>query len=136
MGVPERPHTEEVAAEAEPMDTHHPSQPRSASTTQAGEEALGRGAWEEARVCFEAALKDEETPEALEGLGGAAEALQDAGRVFRGFLDGKLSRERAIEAACYAAYGTFEPDEGIGKIGMVVEDLRYLLAADKERATP
>ncbi|MCI0622063.1 MAG: hypothetical protein L0387_10410 [Acidobacteria bacterium] len=43
----------------------------------AGREALARGAWEEARACFEAALSHEETPEALEGLGWAAAWLED-----------------------------------------------------------
>jgi hypothetical protein len=40
---------------------------------------LGRGAWKEARARFEAALKGEVTPEALEGLGGAAWWLEDVG---------------------------------------------------------
>ena len=43
-----------------------------------GREALARGAWAEARRAFEAALVDEETPEALEGLGLAAWWLDDA----------------------------------------------------------
>jgi LuxR family maltose regulon positive regulatory protein len=38
----------------------------------AGDEALGRGAWNEARGAFEAALRIRQTPEALEGLGIAA----------------------------------------------------------------
>jgi hypothetical protein len=37
-----------------------------------GREALGGGAWAEARAHFEAAVADEESPEALEGLGVAA----------------------------------------------------------------
>jgi LuxR family transcriptional regulator, maltose regulon positive regulatory protein len=41
-------------------------------------QALDRGAWEEARRRFEAALTEEETPEALEGLGAAAWWLEDA----------------------------------------------------------
>jgi hypothetical protein len=52
------PSTEEVAAEAEPMDTHHPSQSRSAATIQAGQEALAPEAWEEARFAFERALQE------------------------------------------------------------------------------
>ncbi len=44
----------------------------------AGQEALARGAWEEARACFEAALTQQETPEALEGLGMAAWWCDDA----------------------------------------------------------
>jgi ATP/maltotriose-dependent transcriptional regulator MalT len=54
----------------------------------AGGAALRRGAWGEARECFEAALEDGESPEALEGLGTAAEWLVDAATLF-------ASRERA-----------------------------------------
>jgi DNA-binding NarL/FixJ family response regulator len=43
-----------------------------------GQEALARGAWEEARTCFEAALSQQTTPEALEGLGMAAWWQDDA----------------------------------------------------------
>jgi LuxR family transcriptional regulator, maltose regulon positive regulatory protein len=54
----------------------------------AGAEALLRGAWAEARASFEAVLEDGESPEALEGLGTAAEWLVDAPTLF-------ASRERA-----------------------------------------
>ncbi|HEY6100834.1 MAG TPA: hypothetical protein VIW03_15460, partial [Anaeromyxobacter sp.] len=54
--------------------------------------ALARGAWELAREAFERALAEEETPEALEGLGLAAWWLDRGDRVFE-------SRERA-----YALY--------------------------------
>jgi ATP/maltotriose-dependent transcriptional regulator MalT len=57
----------------------------------AGREALARGAWGEARACFEAALRDEETPEALEGLGMAAWWLDDAAATFD-------AREKAYQA--------------------------------------
>lgn len=43
-----------------------------------GQEALARGAWTEARACFEAALIQQETPETLEGLGMAAWWQDDA----------------------------------------------------------
>jgi LuxR family maltose regulon positive regulatory protein len=49
---------------------------------RAGGEALLRGAWSEARACFEAVLVDGESPEALEGLGTAAEWLVDADTLF------------------------------------------------------
>lgn len=39
--------------------------------------ALARGAWEEARACFEAAVQQHAAPEALEGLATAAEWLDD-----------------------------------------------------------
>ena len=53
-----------------------------------GSEALRRGAWGEAREQFEAALGERETPEALEGLGMAAQWLVDRETVF-------VARERA-----------------------------------------
>jgi hypothetical protein len=43
-----------------------------------GHAALARGAWEDARDCFERAIAREETAEALEGLGLAAYWLDDA----------------------------------------------------------
>jgi DNA-binding CsgD family transcriptional regulator len=54
----------------------------------AGDEALARGAWEEARAAFEKALHIREVAEALEGLGTAAWWLDQADLVFD-------SRERA-----------------------------------------
>jgi len=59
-----------------------PTQPRSAASIEAGYEALTQGAWERARACFEAALEEEVTPEALEGLSWSAWWLDDAGAVF------------------------------------------------------
>jgi ATP/maltotriose-dependent transcriptional regulator MalT len=59
-----------------------PKHPRLVASIEAGHEALARGAWEEARVRFEAALEEEETPEALEGLSWSAWWLDDAGAVF------------------------------------------------------
>src|SRR5207245_1513148 len=47
-----------------------------------GDEALSRGAWNEARSAFESALAVGETPEALEGLGTAAWWLDLADIVF------------------------------------------------------
>lgn len=66
-----------------------PTQPRSAASLEAGHEALARGAWKEARARFEAALAEEETPEALEGLSWSAWWLDDAEAVFD-------ARERAF----------------------------------------
>ena len=57
------------------MDTQDPTQPT--ATIEAGLEALGQGAWEEARSAFEGALQADESPEALEGLGMAAWWLED-----------------------------------------------------------
>jgi hypothetical protein len=57
-----------------------------------GDEALARGAWEEARIKFHRALARAETPEAFEGLGMAAWWLDDVAttfdarsRAFRGY---------------------------------------------------
>jgi len=47
-----------------------------------GEEALHRGAWQEASEAFESSLRDGESPEALEGLGLAAWWLDHADAVF------------------------------------------------------
>jgi DNA-binding NarL/FixJ family response regulator len=57
-------------------------QPRSAASIEAGRQYLAQAAWEEARACFEAALEEEETPEALEGLSWSAWWLDDAPAVF------------------------------------------------------
>ncbi|HKF45631.1 MAG TPA: LuxR C-terminal-related transcriptional regulator [Thermoanaerobaculia bacterium] len=59
---------------------------------EAGHEALARGAWEFARKAFERALAQEESPEALEGLGLASWWLDRGETVFE-------ARERA-----YALY--------------------------------
>jgi DNA-binding CsgD family transcriptional regulator len=59
-----------------------------ADEVRSGRDALGRGAWTEARCAFESALAAEETPEALEGFALAAWWVDDAGAVFE-------SRERA-----------------------------------------
>ena len=62
--------------------------PKQSDLLDAGQAALGRAAWQEARGLFETALAAEETPEALEGLGAAAWWLSDAAAVF-------AARERA-----------------------------------------
>ena len=61
------------------MDTHDPPQSPPAATIEAAMEALGRGAWEEARSAFERSLRADESPEALEGLATAAWWLEDDG---------------------------------------------------------
>ena len=55
-----------------------------------GDEPLSRGAWADARGAFEAALRERESPEALEGLALAAWWLDDADAVFE-------CRERAYQ---------------------------------------
>ena len=77
------------------MDTNHPSQRPSASTIEAGQEALARGWWEEARAAFERVLhasEPEVSAEILSGLAGALwwlgeirEALELWERAYSGF---------------------------------------------------
>jgi ATP/maltotriose-dependent transcriptional regulator MalT len=55
---------------------------RQTDDTQAGHEALARGAWADARAHFAAALAHAETPEALEGFGMAAWWLTDSDAYF------------------------------------------------------
>jgi DNA-binding NarL/FixJ family response regulator len=47
-----------------------------------GRDALARGAWEEAREAFEAAVRQQRSAESLEGLGDACWWLNDASHVF------------------------------------------------------
>jgi hypothetical protein len=64
------------------------SEPSPIDPLTTGQEALACGAWEEARLAFEAALTQQETPEALEGLDMAAWWRDDAAVTF-------AARERA-----------------------------------------
>ena len=65
-----------------------------------GREALARGAWEEARGAFDAALRQTRSPEALEGLGSACWWLGDAAGVFEAREEAyRLYRERGDRAA-------------------------------------
>src|SRR5688500_9316644 len=68
------------------------TQPQTArAAVAAGSEALRRGAWDEARELFEAALRAEESGRAWEGLGWAGWWLHDADVTIR-------ARERAYRA--------------------------------------
>jgi LuxR family transcriptional regulator, maltose regulon positive regulatory protein len=81
--------------------------PGSDDALHAGQEALERGAWEEARACFERALASAETPEALEGLSWGCWWLDDPEALFdareRAY---RLYRERgdAADAARMATW--------------------------------
>src|SRR5438132_10083300 len=75
-----------------------------------GDEALARGAWTDAREAFDAALRVQETPEALEGLGIAAWWLDLADvvfdsreRAYRLFLD-RGDRAAAARVAVWLAW--------------------------------
>lgn len=72
----------------------------------AGWAALGRGAWEEARVSFEAAVSASATAEALEGLGWAAWWGNDAAVTFD-------ARERA-----YALYREADDRRAAARVAM------------------
>ncbi len=63
------------------MNTHHPSQPPSASTIAAGQQALERGAWGEARSAFARAQRSSEQEGSAEILSGLAEALWWLGEI-------------------------------------------------------
>jgi DNA-binding NarL/FixJ family response regulator len=87
---------------------------RTDSLLQSAREALGRGAWEDARRGFTDALAEQEGAEALEGLGLAAWWLDDAAAVFD-------SRERA-----YRLYLARGDRRGAGRIAMsLAEDAIY-----------
>lgn len=72
----------------------------------AGYEALAQGAWEEAYACFAALLQDGETAEALEGLGIAAEWLNNTAVIFE-------ARERA-----YRLYRERGDYRGAGRVAI------------------
>jgi DNA-binding CsgD family transcriptional regulator len=77
-------------------------------------QALARGAWEEARTGFEAALALQETPEALEGLGLATWWLDDGRAVF-------AAREQA-----YRLYHARGDRRGAGRVALsLAEDALY-----------
>lgn len=60
---------------------------------------------------------------------------QDAGRVFRQFLGGRLHLEAAIDAACYAVWEDFEPPEGHAvTVRRVVEGLANMLRDEEVSA--
>jgi DNA-binding CsgD family transcriptional regulator/uncharacterized protein HemY len=78
--------------------------------TTAGHEALARGAWEDARAAFEAALAHREAPEALEGLGTAAWWLDDAPTTFD-------ARERA-----YRLYAERGDRQGAARLAIAIAE--------------
>ena len=80
----------------------------SADLVTAGRDALARGAWEEARSAFEAALACKETPEALEGLGAAAWWLDDDSTTFE-------ARERA-----YKLYAERDDRQGAARLAIAI----------------
>src|SRR4051794_22422667 len=97
--------------------------PQAASALAAGREALGRGAWEDARAAFERGLADGEQAEALEGWAQAARFLGDGdasldarARAFRAYRARGDSRS-AARAAAWLAYDTvvFRGDDAVAQ---------------------
>lgn len=89
----------------------------------AGLEALGRGAWDEAKAAFERALADGEQAEALEGWAHAARFLGDGdasldarARAFRAYR-GRGDSRSAARVAAWLAYDTvvFRGDEAVAQ---------------------
>ena len=80
-----------------------------ALSLERGDRALREWSWQEARAAFEEALLDNETPEALEGLGTAASWLDDADtaitarerayRLYRGRDDAEAAARVAVSLA-------------------------------------
>jgi DNA-binding SARP family transcriptional activator len=90
---------------------------------EAGLEALGRGAWEDAKAAFERALADGETAEALDGwaqaarfLGEGDASLEARARAFRAYRARGESRS-AARAAAWLAYDTvvFRGDDAVAQ---------------------
>jgi DNA-binding CsgD family transcriptional regulator len=81
-----------------------PELPVRSDLLEAGWAALGRGAWEEARVSFDAAVATSPTAEALEGLGWAAWWGNDAATTFD-------ARERA-----YGLYRERDDPRGAARV--------------------
>jgi LuxR family transcriptional regulator, maltose regulon positive regulatory protein len=87
------------------------SQPGTLATdVEKGHQALARSEWQRSRAFFEKALRREETPEALEGLGMAAFWLDEATTVF-------ASRERA-----YRLYRRRDDRRGAGRVAATLAD--------------
>jgi hypothetical protein len=77
-----------------------------ASSLEQGFAAMARGAWEEARACFRAALEQEASAEAYEGLSWAAWSLNEAEELFE-------TRE-----AAFRLYRQAQDDLGAARMAM------------------
>jgi DNA-binding NarL/FixJ family response regulator len=80
------------------------------ATGRAGEAALARGAWSEARASFEAALRERETAEALEGLSWALWWLDDVDACF------------AAREAAYRRYRESGDLRGAARLALWISD--------------
>ena len=100
---------------------------------EAGQAALRQGAWQKARAQFEAALADEETADALRGLGIAAAAQLDAAttleahergyRLARDLGDDRRAARLALELAVDCMYfrGPAEAGGWLERAGHLLE---------------
>lgn len=94
----------------------------STAALETGRDALRRGAWEEARECFENVLRENESPKAWEGLGSALSYLDDPGtidareRAYRGYLE-RGAAEDAARVACWLMidYAEFRGEQAIAR---------------------
>ena len=108
---------------------------RMTGSLEAGEAALRRGAWEEARTQFEASLAGEETPAGLLGLGIAAAAQLDAAatleahergyRLARRLADDRSAARLALELAvdCLTFRGPAEAAGWLERAGRLLENV-------------
>lgn len=108
---------------------------QASSSLEAGQAALRKGAWQDARVHFEAALVEEETPDALLGLGMAAAAQLDAAatleahehgyRLARSLGDERRASRLALELAVDCMYfrGPAEAGGWLERASHLLEDL-------------
>jgi hypothetical protein len=106
---------------------------RDLAATERGREALSRGQWAEARRHFSAALEEEESPEAYEGLGVAARYELDAEAALEAHERGyKLARARGDDATAarlavqlgydaYAFRGLAEAQGWVERAAMLVD---------------
>jgi ATP/maltotriose-dependent transcriptional regulator MalT len=108
-------------------------EPQLASSLEAGQAALRRGAWREARERFEALLTERETPAALLGLGTAAAAQLDGSTALaaheRGYKlarklgDDRLAARLALELCvdCISFRGPAEAGGWLERAGHLLE---------------
>jgi len=113
----------------------------SADPIEAGRAALARGAWAQARACFEQALGAEESPEAYEGLGIAAryeldgmaaqEAHEQGYRLARTAGDPDLAARLAVQLSfdAFAFRGIAEANGWIERAAQLVEGRPTSLAS-------
>ncbi len=118
-----------------PCLTEETTRPEAASSLEAGQAALQQGAWQKARAEFEAALAEQETPDALLGLGMAAAAQLDGAtaldthergyRLARELGDDRRASRLALELAvdCLSFRGPAEASGWLERASHLLEDL-------------